>query len=199
MFGFLRQKNSVTQIIVGLGNPGLQYARTRHNVGFMAVDYLAAKYGAGFRGKFQAELAEAAIGGTKCLLVKPQTFMNLSGRAVREVLNWHKLTGENLIVIHDDMDISFGSIRLRSQGGSAGHNGLKSIIAELGTKDFSRVKIGVGRPPEGWDPADYVLGTFRKDEAPLLEKILTDAGEAVCSIVNDGIIKASNLYNRNAK
>ncbi len=199
MFGFLRQKNSISQIVVGLGNPGRQYAKTRHNVGFMAIDFLAAKYGAGFRGKFQAELGEAVIGGAKCLLVKPQTYMNLSGRAVRDVLSWHKLGSENLIVIYDDMDISFGGIRLRSQGGSAGHNGLKSIIGELDTQEFCRIRIGIGRPPQGWDPADYVLGTFPKEDLPKLENVLSDAGEAVAATITEGITKAANRYNRNAK
>lgn len=183
-------------VVVGLGNPGSRFSSTRHNVGFMALDHLAKKLDVSFRGKFQAEIGEALIAGDKALLVKPQTFMNLSGRSVREVLNWYKLTPENLIVIYDDMDLPLGKIRLRPQGGAGGHNGIKSIIGELGTESFNRVKIGIGRPPEGWDPADYVLSDLRSNDVRDLAEVLVMVEGAVNSIISEGINRAMNSYNR---
>jgi len=197
MFRFLRERNSTyMRVVVGLGNPGNKYSRNRHNVGFVAIDHLAEKSNCSFRGKFQADVGDIVLGLEKCLLVKPQTFMNLSGRSVREVLNWHKLSPENLIVIYDDMDLPLGKIRLRSQGGPGGHNGIKSIIAELGTEDFARVRVGIGRPPQGWDPVDYVLGDFRGEELRELDEVMDKVEGAVTSIVSSGMARAMNNYNR---
>ncbi len=184
------------QIIVGLGNPGLQYQNTRHNVGFLTIDHMADKNSLSLRGKFQAQVGELTISGVKSLLVKPQTFMNLSGRSVREVLNWYKLTPEDIIVIYDDMDIPFGKIRIRSQGSPGGHNGIKSIVSELGTDGFIRIKVGIGRPPEGWNPVDYVLGNFRSEELFELDNVLNNVEDAVKEIISGGITKAMNKYNR---
>lgn len=195
MFRFFRERNSPMRIVVGLGNPGGRYSNTRHNVGFIAVNRLANNLTGGWRNKFQAEVGEAVIAGDKCLLVKPQTFMNLSGRSVREILNWYKLAPENLIVIYDDMDLALGKIRLRFQGGAGGHNGIKSIIGELGTDRFDRIKIGIGRPPEGWDPVDYVLSDLRANELANMAEVLEKVEGAVQSIISEGIIRAMNSYN----
>lgn len=184
------------KVIVGLGNPGKQYADTRHNIGFKAVEQIAHKYGVAFKNRFQAQIGEVSIGGVKALLVMPQTFMNLSGRSVREVLSWYKLTADNLLVIYDDMDLPCGKIRLRTQGSAGGHNGIKSIISEINTQTFDRVKIGIGRPPEGWDTVNYVLGTFLSEELATLKPTLQEVDQAVTDIITVGMNNAMNKHNR---
>ncbi|HZK86113.1 MAG TPA: aminoacyl-tRNA hydrolase, partial [Desulfosporosinus sp.] len=134
------------KVIVGLGNPGPQYAETRHNVGFLLVDLLAEVYTLQFRAKFQGLWTEGNVHGERILLLKPQTFMNLSGRSVRELMNFYKIPGNDLLIVHDDLDLPLGKIRLRDQGGAGGHNGIKSILTELGSEKFWRLKLGVGRP-----------------------------------------------------
>ena len=166
------------KVIVGLGNPGPQYAETRHNIGFLLVDLLAEVYKLQFRAKFQGLWADGNVEGERILLLKPQTFMNLSGQSVRELTNFYKILGSDLLIVHDDMDLPLGKIRLRDQGGAGGHNGIKSILAELGTEKFSRLKLGVGRPPKDYDPARYVLSPFAEDETKQLDEVLGRAEKA---------------------
>lgn len=149
--------------VVGLGNPGPAYAATRHNVGFMAVDQFAVQHGCQFRKQsFRAEMAEGMVDGEKMVLLKPMTFMNLSGEAVRACMDFYKWSIDDMIVIYDDLDTPLGQIRLRYQGGHGGHNGIRSIIQHLGTQQFKRIRIGISRPPLGAEVVDYVLSAFPK-------------------------------------
>ena len=153
------------KIIAGLGNPGAEYAHTKHNVGFMLVDALAEELGIdAWREKFNALVAEGRIGAEKVLLVKPLTYMNESGRALAPLLDWYKLAPEELIVVHDDMDIAVGTIRLRRKGSAGGHNGIKSLLAHIGSQEFSRVRIGIGRPLPGWTVVRHVLAPFSAED-----------------------------------
>ena len=182
--------------IIGLGNPGVEYAETRHNVGFLALDGLIEGLNLGFRVKYQGLLAEGQMVGERVLFLKPQTFMNLSGRSVRELLNFYKLSGEDLLILHDDLDLPLGKIRLRNQGSAGGHNGIRSIIAELGTEKFWRLKIGVSRPPERWDTARYVLSPFFSKELIELEEVLDRVVKVISLWVEGNQTKAMNLYNK---
>jgi len=184
------------KVIVGLGNPGPQYAETRHNVGFLLVDLLAEVYKFQFRAKFQGLWAEGNVEGERLLLLKPQTFMNLSGRSVREITNFYKISGEDLLIVHDDLDLALGKIRLREQGSAGGHNGIKSILAELGTERFWRLKLGVGRPPREYDPARYVLSPFAEDEMTPLDEVLGRAEKATNLWIKGETDRAMNLYHR---
>ena len=184
-------------LIVGLGNPGKQYDMTRHNIGFHAIDYIADKYGAKLtKLKFKAVYGEATISGEKVYLVKPQTYMNLSGDSVGEMAQFYKIPPENIIVINDDISLDVGRIRVRPKGSAGGHNGIKSIIAHLGTQEFPRVKVGVGEKPARMDLADYVLGHFSKEEQATMDDAVKEAADAVCEIVNVGIAQAMNDHNR---
>lgn len=184
------------KVIVGLGNPGGEYAETRHNAGFLVVDMLAESLKLDFRAKYQGLVAEGQINGERFFLLKPQTYMNLSGRAVRELTNFYKIPGPEILVIHDDMDLPLGKIRFREKGSPGGHNGIRSIIGELGTEEFWRLKIGVGRPPAQWDPARYVLTPFAKEEIPALEEVLARAEKAVPMWLSGEKVQAMNLFNR---
>ncbi len=186
------------RIIAGLGNPGPRYERTRHNIGFMVVDALADRHGLRFGPqKFGAITARGRIAGQEVLLAKPLTFMNLSGRALAPLLAFHKLAPADLLVVHDDLDLAFGRLQIRERGGDGGHNGLRSIIAELGDPGFLRLRVGIGRPPDGrQDPADYVLSPFAPEEVPALEAVIGRAGEAVEAILRDGVARAMNRYNQ---
>ncbi len=184
------------KVIVGLGNPGPQYAETRHNIGFLLVDLLAEVYELQFRAKFQGLWTEGNVEGERILLLKPQTFMNLSGRSVRELTNFYKILGSDLLIVHDDMDLSLGKIRLRDQGSAGGHNGIKSILAELGTERFWRLKLGVGRPPKEYDPAHYVLSPFADDETTQLDEVLGRAEKATNLWIKGESDRAMNLYHR---
>jgi peptidyl-tRNA hydrolase, PTH1 family len=186
---------SVVKIVVGLGNPGREYAATRHNLGFMVVDELARRLAASERrNRFRSELVEAFDGTEKVVLLKPNTYMNLSGFAVREAVNWYKTPIEALLVVVDDIDLPFGSIRLRAKGGSGGHNGLKSIISELGVDGFSRMRIGIGR---GTGHATrQVLSRFTSDEERVLPSVLQAAADCVQEWERNGIINAMNRCNR---
>ena len=184
-------------IIVGLGNPGTKYNNTRHNVGFETLDLLIGKYRAGgpFE-KWKAMYGSAYIGGEKVLFVKPLTYMNLSGEAVRAVVDYYKIDPEEeLVVINDDVDLEPGSIRIRKSGSAGGHNGLKSIIECLGTQKFTRIRIGVGAKPADRDLADHVLGKFPPEELPLVREAKEHAAEAAAAIVTDGVDIAMNRYN----
>ena len=184
------------KVIVGLGNPGREYAQTKHNVGFMLVDALAEKMGiTDWQSKFDALIAEGRMGTEKILLVKPQTYMNESGRAVSPLMNWYKLMPEQLIVAHDDMDIPAGTIRIRKKGSAGGHNGIKSVLAHLGDENFSRVRIGIGRPLPGWTVINHVLAPFQEEDVPKIKEAIQYLLPAVECIVTEDTDKAMNLYN----
>lgn len=184
------------KIVVGLGNPGSEYSATRHNVGFMAVDTLAASWNVtGWKTKFDALVAEHRA-SEPIILVKPQTYMNNSGYAVNAVLNWYKLAVEDIIVVYDDLDLPLGKLRLRSQGGSGGHRGIESMLVHIGRDSFNRVRIGIGRPPEYMETANYVLGRFTAEEAPLVGPVIKRAAEAVEAVIRDGAAKAGSQFNR---
>lgn len=183
------------KIIVGLGNPGREYVPTRHNVGFMVIDELARRLSASDRRtRFRAEVIEAFDRGEKLVLVKPQTYMNLSGVSVREATRWYKTAAENVLIVADDIDLPFGTFRLRGSGGSGGHNGLKSIFEELGSQDVPRLKIGVGRG--SGNATRQVLTRFNPEEAKLLPGIVAAAVECVEDWEHNGIIDAMNRCNR---
>jgi peptidyl-tRNA hydrolase, PTH1 family len=183
------------KIIVGLGNPGREYAATRHNLGFMVVDEVTRRLAATERrNRFRSDLVEAFDGGEKVVLLKPRTYMNLSGSAVREAINWYKVPIEDVLVVVDDIDLPFGSTRLRAKGGSGGHNGLKSIIAELGLDTFSRMRIGIGRGAR--HTTRQVLTRFTSDEERVLPAVLGTAADCVLEWERQGIISAMNRCNR---
>lgn len=185
------------KIIVGLGNPGAEYSATKHNVGFMVVDELARRWNiTGWRKRSNAEVAEHRLAGEPVLLVKPQTYMNLSGTAVGELARWYKATAEDIIVIFDDMDLPAGKLRLRMKGGSGGHRGIESLLQHLSSDLFLRLRMGIGRPPAGWQVVDYVLSRFTKEEQELLDAAIIRSAEAVESIVKDGMNKAMNTFNK---
>ena len=184
-----------TKLIVGLGNPGSRYQWTRHNAGFMVLDELARRIGIQANRKtFSGLYGEGSYQGERLLLLKPQTFMNLSGRSVNGALHFHRLSLQDLIVIHDDLDIPFGRIKLKDGGGHAGHNGLRSLMQELGDGQFTRVRMGVGRPPHG-DAADYVLSSFSRDEMSQLPRLLEGAVELLELLLLEGMPKAMSIYN----
>jgi PTH1 family peptidyl-tRNA hydrolase len=182
-------------LIVGLGNPGPKYYRTRHNAGFIAVDILAHKHDVLYQVKKEYELAEAYFYTERVHLAKPLTYMNLSGRAVKKLRKKLGLDPSRILVIHDDMDLRPGAIRIKRGGSSGGHLGLESVIRELGTGDFPRVRIGVGRPPEGMDPAEYVLAEMEDDEWGEFFSWCEEAAAAAESVVMDGLDTAMNLFN----
>jgi PTH1 family peptidyl-tRNA hydrolase len=187
------------KLVVGLGNPGEEYARTRHNVGFLIADRLAVHARASFTAqKFAAELAEARVGSERVYIMKPQTFMNLSGEAVGAALRFWKLGLEDLVVVHDDLELDPFRVQLKVGGGHGGHNGLKSVNAHVGGPDYARVRVGVGRPPAVMDPADYVLGRFAKADEAQLDECLERATEATRLVVELGAEKAMNRVNRRA-
>lgn len=197
MFG-LTKKGVYDYLLVGLGNPGAKYADTRHNVGFMTVDILSAELMAGpTKKKHKSEIMDCKIGDNKCLLCKPQTFMNNSGLAVKEIANYYKIPTENIIVISDDVSLDVGSLRIRRKGSDGGHNGLKSIINLIGSNNFPRVKIGVGKKPHPeYDLADWVLGRFQKADRDKISQSIKDAAAAVKCIIKNGTDSAMNMYNR---
>ncbi|MCI9615764.1 MAG: aminoacyl-tRNA hydrolase [Dorea sp.] len=188
-------------IIAGLGNPTLQYEGTRHNAGFDVIDALADKYNISvdYR-KNRAFIGKGMIAGRKVILAKPQTYMNLSGESVRGLADYYKIDEETeLLIIYDDVSLDVGQLRIRKKGSAGGHNGIKSIIAELGTDVFPRIKVGVGEKPKQYDLADYVLGHFSKAERELMEEGYERAVRAVEMILSDGIDPAMNEYNRKVK
>ena len=183
-------------IIAGLGNPGRQYEKTRHNAGFMALDALADQLGIAVEEKKHKGLCgRGVIGGEKVLLLKPQTFMNLSGESIRAAADFYKVDPEHIMVIYDDISLEPGQLRLRKKGSAGGHNGIKSIIACLGTQEFPRIKVGVGAKPDRLDLADYVLGHFSQIEERIMEDAAKEAGQAAQSIIMDGMESAMNCYN----
>ena len=184
------------KIIVGLGNPGMKYAGSRHNTGFAALTQLADRYRISLNKKeLKSITGHGTIEGERVVLAMPQTFMNLSGEAVQPLLHFYKCTAADLIVLYDDCELDAGRLRIREKGSAGGHNGMKSIIASLGTEEFPRVRIGVGKKPEGWDLADYVLGRFPAEELPVMREACEKAGDAVRMIISEGVAKAQNMYN----
>jgi PTH1 family peptidyl-tRNA hydrolase len=183
------------KVIVGLGNPGSRYHGTRHNVGFAVVDALAEAPDAGsFQSRFQAQLAELRVGDEKVLLVKPETFMNLSGRSVRQVVDFYDVPLEDVLVVCDDINLPLGKLRFRARGTHGGHNGLRDIQNHLGTTEYSRLRIGVGAPDED-DTIDHVLGRFRPTEKPVIEEALEVAVQAADAWIREGIQECMNRYN----
>lgn len=183
-------------IIVGLGNPGKQYEATRHNVGFIAVDEIAKRLNIKMdRLRFKAIVGEGRIGGEKIVLAKPQTFMNLSGQSVVELMNYYKVPHENLIVIYDDIDIEAGKLRIRHKGSAGSHNGMKNIIYLLGFDDFPRIRIGVSKPRPRQELASFVLSKFDKDEIPRMIESIETAAKAAIEAVESTVDIAMNRYN----
>ena len=187
-------------VIVGLGNPGMKYEGTRHNMGFDVVDRLVVEHKIPQAGtKFHSLYGNGWIGSERVVLAKPLTYMNLSGTAVRELVDFYKLDpSRELIVITDDIALEPGRIRIRKQGSAGGQNGLKHIIQCLGTQEFIRVRVGTGAKPEGWDLVDWVLSRFSKEDRALVDKAIVEAANAVTAIVTDGIDAAMNKYNKKA-
>ena len=187
-------------VIAGLGNPGREYEGTRHNVGFMPLDALADKYNIDVREKaFKGLIGKGMIEGNKVILVKPQTYMNLSGECIRQVMDYYKVDPSEFIVIYDDISLGVGQLRIRAKGSAGGHNGIKNIIAHLGGQVFPRIKVGVGEKPPKYDLADYVLGHFSKAEQELMSEGYDNAVKAVELIVSDQMSEAMNEYNRKKK
>ena len=187
----------VQYIVCGLGNPGTQYENTRHNAGFMAIDTIAEKIGADVKKlKFKSLTADVTLGGVRCLLMKPSTFMNNSGEAVAEAMNFYKLTPDKLLIIYDDISLDVGRLRIRQKGSDGGHNGIKSIILHTNSDKFLRIRIGVGAKPHlDYDLADWVLSGFSKEQAQALEQSLSNAASAAELMVQGKINEAMNKFN----
>lgn len=187
-------------IIAGLGNPGKQYEGTRHNAGFMTIDALAERYNIEIKERAHKALTgKGVIEGQRVLLLKPQTYMNLSGESVRAAMDYYKEDLEHFFVIFDDISLEPGQLRIRKKGSAGGHNGIKNIIAHLGTQEFARIKVGVGEKPSQMDLADYVLSHFSKGEKEMLEQACRDGAAAAVAMMTDGIDEAMNRYNGSAK
>lgn len=183
-------------LIVGLGNPGPQYADHRHNVGFQILELLAGAHNLAFdRLQHKARVATGRIGERRVVLARPLTYMNRSGESVVPLVRWYKVPLEQLMVVYDDLDLSLGTLRLRPWGGSGGHRGMESVIQRLGTEEFPRLRVGIGRPPAGWDPADYVLHPFAEDELPVITEARERAVEAIECWLAEGIGVAMNRFN----
>jgi len=190
--------NQNTFMIVGLGNPGLRYRHYRHNVGFMVIDALAKQLDLKLKkAKSKALIVETRYEGKSLILVKPQTFMNLSGKSVAPLVRFFKVPLENLVIIHDDLDIPLGTIRIRPGGGTGGQQGVKSILNELGDRQVPRLRVGISRPPGRMDPADYVLQDFSSAEKDELEDVLERSSKALLMILNEGLEKAMTCFNAN--
>jgi len=183
-------------LVVGLGNPGRRYAGTRHNIGWRVVEKVAERHrGAHFIEEGWAETARVAMAGKTVLLAKPETYVNLSGTAVADLRKRHRVPPGQILVMYDDLDLPVGQLRLRMKGGHGGHNGMRSVIEALGTPEFPRLRIGIGRPPEGVDPAEHVLTRFTEEEARLMEEVVDRAADAVEVFVRQGIEAAMNTFN----
>lgn len=184
-------------IIIGLGNPTSKYDGTRHNIGFDVITRMSEDYNIPLDiNKHKAICGTGYIEGEKVILAKPQTYMNLSGESVRALADFYKVESDNIIVIYDDISLDVGKLRIRTKGSAGGHNGIKSIIAHLGTESFPRIKVGVGDKPAGWDLADYVLSRFTKEENEIIIDSLKKSSMAAKTIIKDGMETAMNLYNK---
>lgn len=185
------------KVVVGLGNPGKRYERSRHNLGFWVVDRIASDNGISVqKKKYDSLIGEWHAAGEKVLLVKPQTYMNRSGTALKRVFRYHPVTVNDLVVIYDDLDLSFGRIRIRPGGGAGGHRGVESLVEGLGDESFFRVRIGIGRPPAGIDPSDFVLGPFTVEEKVQIKQVVLKAAAAVQCLLKKGAQRAMETYNR---
>ena len=201
----ISQVSSVVKLIVGLGNPGKKYEQTRHNVGFEVIRLLARRYtagpesdcGHGGRSKFEGELLEIVLAGERTLLLMPRTFMNLSGRSVRQAIDFFKIPLEDVLVICDDFHLALGNLRFRARGTDGGQKGLADIIQNLASNQFSRLRLGIGLVPERWNPADFVLGKFTRDEQSTLDEMLVRAADGAALWAHEGIEKAMNQCNAN--
>jgi peptidyl-tRNA hydrolase, PTH1 family len=185
-----------TYLLIGLGNPGREYRDNRHNLGFMFIDRLIVRLNArGLKVQSKAIVTTATYEDRKLILAKPQTYMNLSGQSAQGLLNFYKIPIENMLIAHDDLDLPFGTIRIRPGGGPGGQKGMASTIERLGTKEFPRLRMGIGRPPGRMDPSAYVLQNFSRDEMKVLSDIVDRAADAALTFVVDGLNKAMNKYN----
>jgi PTH1 family peptidyl-tRNA hydrolase len=188
--------NNNTYLVAGLGNPGIHYRHNRHNIGFMVVDALAGKLEIKVkRIKSKAMIGEGKIGEISIILVKPQTFMNLSGKAIGPLVHFFKVPLQNVIIVHDDLDIPLGTLRIRPKGGTGGQQGMRSILTTLGSQDIPRLRVGIGRPPGRMDPADYVLHDFDPGQIADLNDVLDRAVKALIVFVTEGLDKAMNKFN----
>ncbi|MCO4743588.1 MAG: aminoacyl-tRNA hydrolase [Proteobacteria bacterium] len=183
-------------LVLGLGNPGRRYAQTRHNVGFVVADRLAERWGESLeRKQFGALVGSARVGTCPAVIAKPQSFMNLSGQPGASLKGFYKLENEQVVVVHDELDLPFGQVRVKKGGGHGGHNGLRDLQQKLGGNGFIRVRVGVSRPPAGWDVADYVLGKWTGEESSGLPAVVDRACDAVEAVLADGPIAAMNTFN----
>ena len=183
-------------LIVGLGNPEQDYSKTRHNMGFNAINKIAQEYGIEMnKKKFDSLYGEGIIENQKVILLKPQTYMNLSGKAILQVVNFYKIDIENICVIYDDMDIEPGKIKIRKKGGAGSHNGMKSVVTELNSEEFTRIRVGIGTPKFKGDSINYVIGAIPEDEINILDEGVTKAKDAMISILKDGIDITMNKFN----
>ena len=183
-------------LIVGLGNPGTDYAATRHNIGFVVVDKLAAQAGITLnKRKYNCVYGSGRLAGFQVLLAQPMAYMNRSGPPVQQLAAYYRISDQDLLVVHDDIDLVFGRIKIKEKGGHGGHNGIKSLINAFGNGDFTRVRIGVGRPEQGRDAANHVLGRFNKDERAALDLIVDQAQDAVVTILSEGAQASMNMFN----
>lgn len=184
------------KIIVGLGNPGSKYAGTRHNIGFSVLDELAERHNIRIdTAKHKALVGKGMIGSEKVILVMPQTFMNLSGESVRAVMDFYKCTPEDIIVVYDDIDLDVGKLRIRQKGSAGGHNGMKNIIQHIGSQEFDRIRVGVGKKPDHMDLADYVLSRFGKEDLEDIRNSCSKACDAIEIIIESGAVAAMNKFN----
>lgn len=185
-------------LIVGLGNPGQEYRETRHNIGFQVIEELANNFGVKLRPtSCEALIAESQVDGERVFLVKPLNYVNQNGEVVEIISRWFKIKPENILIIHDELELEFSGIRIKKGGGSGGHKGIKSVAECLESKDFNRIRIGIGRPPEGKDPKEYVLEPFNPEEKESLEEIIVRAAEMATTIIQDGIDEAIEHYREN--
>lgn len=183
-------------LIVGLGNPGPEYENTRHNLGFKIVEEFAGRLGIKtFNKKRRSFIGEADINDQKVIIAKPQTFMNLSGEAVKSLLSWYKVAPDYLVVAYDDLDLELGELRIRGKGSAGGHRGLESVIKHVGESEFIRIRVGIGRPSLNIDPSDFVLENIPPSERPILDQAVINAADAVYSIVSEGLEPAMNKFN----
>jgi len=187
-------------LIVGLGNPETDYSKTRHNMGFNVINKISEKYNIDVnKSKFKALVGNGIIEGEKVILLKPQTFMNLSGEALTEAMNFYKLSPKDIIIIYDDVDIEPGNIRIRKNGSAGSHNGMKSIVQELQTEEFARIRVGIGKPQFKEDAINYVIGAIPEEERKKLEEGTTKAKEAIIEMVKNGMDMAMNKFNQKGK
>ncbi len=188
------------RIVVGLGNPGRRYTETRHNAGFLVIDELARRWGIDCSKKqLGSEIGTGQVRDVQVVLVKPQQFMNRSGHPTRSLIGFYKATQEETVIVHDEVDLPFGTVRVKQGGGAGGHNGLKDLNRHLDSGDYTRVRVGVSRPPEGWDTADYVLGKWNAEERSRLENTVAQAADAVEEILHEGPTAAMNKFNIRSK